>query len=734
MWFIVAILLCFATVGQAGEDSVTVPQEPILGSSIDKYVDPLPTFYPDRVAAGSNLTISYEEFQQNVLPDAFYSTLAAPYNSGTYVWGYKVGSAPQLYPGFTVEAQKGTPTQVTYLNHLGTATTPPYLQQYLTIDQSIHWANPLNAPKTITNPSPPYDIIGNPFPYVGPHPVVPHLHGGEVRSDSDGGPEQWWTPGAEGPGDGPLPAGTYRGMGYSANGNVYSYPNTQQATTLWFHDHMLGATRLNVYAGLAAFYFLRDEYDTGVPDTGLDLPAGPYEVEIVIQDRQFDTNGQWYFPDGTNSGLNGPATNPLIHRYWNPEFFGDVIVVNGKSWPYLDVEPRRYRLRLLNGSNARFYELHMETHTGASGPPIYVIGSDGGLLDAPAITSSTASNRLIIAPGERYDVIVDFRNFTGQNLTLMNTANAPFPDGDPVDPATSAQIMQFHVSTTLVPDDSFNPAQPGAVLRGGHDRPPVIVRLADGTGGINPAVAISKKRQLTLREVEAEGGPEEVLVNNTKWNGKREGTSTPLTGSQYIAGNYLTELPQVGSSEVWEIINLTGDAHPIHLHLVQFQLVNRQDYNDVAYTAAYESAFPAGADIDGYGPPMNYNSTAAVGNPNYTGYYGGNPDVTPYLTGVVQAPLAHEAGWKDTVIMYPGQVTRIIVRWAPQDVAVAASTPGKNLYSFDPTKGPGYVWHCHILDHEDNEMMRPYIPTLSAYNLFNGNGSIGARDLLLLLD
>lgn len=142
MWFILVLLLSIATVGHAAEDSVTVPQDPILGSDINKYQQALPTFYPNRVAAGTNLTVSYEEFQQNVLPDAFYGGLPAPFNSGTYVWGYKVGGAPQLYPGFTVEAQKGTSTQVTYLNHLGTATAPPYLQQYLTIDQSICWANP----------------------------------------------------------------------------------------------------------------------------------------------------------------------------------------------------------------------------------------------------------------------------------------------------------------------------------------------------------------------------------------------------------------------------------------------------------------------------------------------------------------------------------------------------------------------------------------------------------------
>ena len=635
-----------------------------------------------------------------------------------------MGGAPQNYPGVSVVAQKGIATSVTYKNNLGDAYNPPLLQRYITVDQTLNWANPLNV-------TPGSSLRFS--PYSGPQPVVPHLHGGEVRSDSDGGPDEWWTPGGEGYLSGPMAApGGIRGPGFYKN--VFNYTNAQEAATIWFHDHALGATRTNVYAGIAAFWIIRDEFDTGIVNTGLKLPAGPQEIEIAIQDRQFDTTGQWLFPDGYPGGLNLGPPNPDVHPYWNPEFFGDVIVVNGRSWPYLQVEPRRYRFHLLNGSNARVYELRIDDTTllpATAGPPIWVIGTDGGLLDKPVVTSTGPTDRLIIAPGERYDVIIDFTAFNAKTLTIMNSANAPFPLGGIVpDPNGTAQIMQFQVNLPVsVPTEySFDPAViPTPTLRGGLGQPPAIVRLADGLGG--PAVPINKKRQLVLREVGGLGGPLEVLVNNTKFNGLRAGTVTPIPGSVRVGTNWLNELPQLGSTEEWEIINLTVDAHPIHLHMIQFQLENRQAYDSANYILlAYDPAF-LGAPIDGYGPPLNYNIV------NTDGAIGGNPPVSGYLTGPIQPPLPQEFGWKDTILSYPGEVTRIIARWAPQNVPVNAVTPGQNLFNFNPTFGPGYVWHCHIIDHEDNEMMRPYIPTKKADNTFvKIGGETSAIDFLLLLN
>lgn len=422
--------------------SFQVAQTPLPGKSIPKYVDPLPSFAGQRVG-GSNLVVSVHEFQQQVLPSSFI--YPAPF-TGTYVWGYRITNGAvirgPLYPGFTVEAQRGVPTSVTYINDLPLS---PLLQQYLTADQTIHWANPLGLMM---------DDSGRREPYAGPPPIVGHLHGGEVPSQVDGGPDSWFTPII------PETDAALHGSAYytlcptASNAAVYCYPNAQEPTTLWFHDHTLGATRLNVYAGLAAFYFLRDSssMDTGLAVPG-GLPAGPYEIEIAVQDRMFDTNGQWLFPDGYPSGPNGPPPNPEIHPFWIPEFFGDAIVVNGKTWPYLEVEPRRYRFRFLDGSNARFYELRlMNRETGRPGPGFWVIGSDGGLLDYPVKLNDPAPEngpRLLSAPGERHDLIIDFSGFAGQTLTLINSAKAPYPSGTPADPSTVGQIMQFRVNKAL---------------------------------------------------------------------------------------------------------------------------------------------------------------------------------------------------------------------------------------------------------------------------------------------
>ena len=429
-------------------------------------------------------------------------------------------------------------------------------------------------------------------------------------------------------------------------------------------------TRLNVYGGLAGFYLLRDPANEPA-----NLPGGQQENEIVIQDRMFDTDGQWLFPDA-------PALNPE-HPFWQPEFLGDAIVVNGKTWPYLDVEPRRYRFRLLNGSNARFYELKLPR-----GLTFWQIGTDGGLLDGPV-----ELNKLLLAPGERADVIIDFAKVkAGTKLIMTNNARAPFPQGATPDPQTVGQIMQFRVGfPTGGPDTSYDPA---TALPGSLRPTNPIERLAPTVTAPN---APDVGRQLTLNEVMGAGGPLEALLNNSKW-----GYST-------------NENPQVGSTEVWEITNLTGDAHPIHLHLVQFQLLSRQRFQTNKYLKAYDGAFTGGVYNPATGPPLPYDT------PNADGAVGGNPAVGPFLKGKTMPPAPNEMGWKDTVIMYPGEVTRIVVRWAPQDTLAGGVAPGVNLFDFDPTAdqtvgddgfgypgGPGYVWHCHILDHEDNEMMRPY--------------------------
>ena len=345
---------------------------------------------------------------------------------------------------------------------------------------------------------------------------------------------------------------------------------------------------MNVYAGLAAFYLLRGYGDDGVAGTGK-LPAALQEVEIVIQDRQFDDNGQLLFPDGTPldapNGLNGPPPNPAVHPFWIPEFFRNVIVINGKSWPKLTVDPQRYRFRLLEGSNARFYNLTLTRDDTSAIVPFSVIGNDGGLLDNPVPV-----NNLLFAPGERYDIIVDFTGLVGTTVTVHNDANAPYPDGDAPTNGLQTNILQFVVTNNPVTDTSYDPST-GAPLRGAGSTvapkleqivrlpgtavgPPLSDPIVDGTN-------IQNYRQLTLLENEGPGGPLEVFVNNSKWNGLREGTTTPIPGSVNVGnfGNWITELPQIGSTEVWDIVNLTVDSHPIHLHLTQFQIISRTPFN-----------------------------------------------------------------------------------------------------------------------------------------------------------
>jgi FtsP/CotA-like multicopper oxidase with cupredoxin domain len=374
----------------------------------------------------------------------------------------------------------------------------------------------------------------------------------------------------------------------------------------------------------------------------------------------------------------------------------------------------------VNGSNARTYEIFLTDQvTEAEGPALWQIGTDGGYLDFPVKIDPNAPGnqlrKLLIMPGERADVIIDFAGLApGTSLILRNIAKTPYPAGDTVNGRTLGRILQFRVMTGGGADTSYDPA------RGGALRSP-MVRLADPVAGtLAPGVVAQKTRQMTLNEVaeppttfggiDYEGGPEEVLVNNTLWSGKDENGNvrpdfTPVTVGGITTG--YSELPREGETEVWEIINTTADAHPIHLHLVQYQLINRQSFDVRKYMAAYAQAY-GGTIVNGFGPPNDYNL------PNADGAVGGNPAVGPFLKGPARPPESNEAGWKDTVMMRPGQVTRIAVRWAP--ISLPVNIPAADaFYPFDPSGGlqRGYVWHCHIIDHEDNEMMRPDLVQLN---------------------
>jgi FtsP/CotA-like multicopper oxidase with cupredoxin domain len=749
---------------QANQQILQSALDPML---IPKFVEPVPLFNKSRVKGNKKLKIFVEEFQQQILPTSFYATLPDEVTYldpstgkevvtinpqlGTYVWGYKIERGKKKYgpqyPGFTIVAEQNVATKVKYINNLlpfkdkdNRKLPGPLLQKFITVDRSVGWGL-MNKPATLPFIDPATNLpLGNPAFYSGAQPVVTHLHGAAVPSAFDGGPDSWFTPHQK-----------ITGPGFVTT--KYVYPNQQNATTLWYHDHMMGGTRLSIYTGLSGFYFLRSAQEEAA-----NFPRGDYEVELLIQDRQFDTNGQLFWPDGLapSEGLNGAPSNPGLHPYAIPEFFGDVMVVNGKSWPYLEVEPRRYRFRFLNGTNARFLALQLgdaggnEIVTSNSAPDIWQIGSDGGLLPNPVnINSFTPfswipqaeyaeppfsapwgkqvfdSPRLFVGPAERMDVIIDFTDFKGQTFTLINDAPFPFPGGD--DPEGSQEfIMQFRVlGKATSKDKSFDPAEDSLTNN--------FVALTDGDGHLAPGVTINLTRRLVLIEQEDpnSGGPVWALQNNVNYNGINPYTNEPIPGSIPVEDGMLnvTELPRNGSTELWEIINLTPDAHPIHVHLIQFQLLNRQvinigdvtppfvngGYRQNTYEQAWiDQGFPDGT-LYGAGSPFLYTTPIA-------GALGGNPAVPLADLAAVYSPDPNEFAWKDTIKVFPGTITRVVMRFAPQNIPVGGVTPGQNKFSFDPTAGldvkhdsfgypggPGYVWHCHIIDHEDNSMMRPYL-------------------------
>jgi spore coat protein A len=428
--------------------------------------------------------------------------------------------------------------------------------------------------------------------------TVVHLHGIKTLPDSDGYPEAWFTNG-------------FRKTGPFFTTQIYNYPNDQQATTLWYHDHALGITRLNVYAGLAGLYLIRDDHEDS-----LSLPSGQYEIPLLIQDRFFNSDGSLLYPVQTPGD---PDTR--VPPIWIPEFFGDTVLVNGKIWPFLEVEPRKYRFRILNGSNARVYHLTLQesSDTGQRllrpGPVFRQIGSDGGLLPAPVTRTD-----LLIAPAERLDVVVDFSGLGGKTFVLDNDAKAPYPDGDDIVPA---DVMIFKVSRRPAQSDG---SRVPAVLN--------TVPLLD------PASAV-KTRDLVLSELDSAPpfeNPIMAMINGAMWD------------------DPITETPKAGTTEVWRLINTTGDAHPIHVHLVEFQILDVQPFDPDQY-------------------PANL-----------------------VFTGPAEAPANNvRPAWKDTVISFPGTVTRIIAKFdLPAGTRVR---PGEKFR---------YVFHCHILEHEENEMMRPY--------------------------
>ena len=443
----------------------------------------------------------------------------------TRMWGF-AGS----FPGPTIETESGKAVIVDWQNHL-----PPH--HFLPIDHTIMGAE-RGVPESRT---------------------VVHLHGGRTPAESDGYPETWTTPGQT---------------------QTCFYPSGQHAALLFYHDHAMGINRLNIYAGLQGLFIVRDPREGS-----LNLPAGKYEIPLLIADRLLTRDGQLVYP------VSDHPTRP-----WVPEVFGNAILANGKLLPYHEVEPRKYRLRLMNGSNGRFYRFGLSNHAA-----FQVIANDQGLLESPV-----TARRLPMAPAERADIVVDFAPLAGSTVRLVSD---------------SFNILEFRVAQS---SSASAPAAAPAILH----TPATQLRESDAI----------RTRRLTLDErvddVQRSMG---MLLNNTPWHAP------------------VTEKPVLNTTEIWELVNLTDDSHPIHLHLVRFRILDRRTFDVFDYM---------------------------------------NKGVLRF-TAPAQPPEPLESGWKDTVRADPGVVTRILI-------------------PFEGYAGR-YVWHCHILEHEDNEMMRPFevLPTPS---------------------
>jgi spore coat protein A len=541
-------------VGQA----MASPRQVRSDVKLPRYVDPLPI--PPVLCAtgapGEIIEIQMRQFRQKVHRDLPPTTL----------WGYN-GS----WPGPTIEAQSGHPLSVNWTSKL-----PP--THLLPIDHSIHGAE--SSIPAVRN--------------------VAHLHGACVLPDDDGYPEAWFT--AE---------GEHGPHGPKFNPRPSAYPNCQPSTSLWYHDHCLGITRLNVYAGLAGFYLIRDE-----AERALNLPSGDFEIPLMLQDRLFHRDGSLFYP----KVVNGPAEHPI----WVQEFYGDYNCVNGKVTPFLEVEPRKYRFRILNAANSRFYHLRLfnADDTGKAlnesfdVPAFQQIGTDGGLLPAPL-----ELRFLLIAPAERFDIVIDFSGLEGKSFSLVNDAPAPYTMGGQY---LAEDIMLFKVTKPLSAKDTSTV-------------PDTLVPFES----LQPTYA-TRERLLLVSEKErpSDGYVIIGLLGNARWH------------------EPITEDPKAGSTEIWSFVNITGDVHPLHVHLVQFQVLNRQPFDVQTYQQTGKLVF----------------------------------------TGKPMAPESNERpARKDTIKSYPGYVTRVIQRFDLPHTA--STTPGQELL---------YVWHCHILEHEDNEMMRPY--------------------------
>ena len=630
----------------------------------------------------------------------------------THFWGYyDIPTGDQKYLAGVVVAKRGTPVLFQVTNQLPNKAIIPIDPTVMAGDNGIMVGDlPLNR-------------------------IATHLHGGMTPWFSDGTPFQWFDPtGKTGrsfmnvPGTTP-PAGSA----------TYYYPMDQSARLLWYHDHAIGITRTNAYSGIASALVLVDDFEIGLVNSGLlpDLVGIP----LVIQDKSFvpqnilsqdptwawgspgdlwyphvyehgDERGRWDYGPEADPPAQGVIT-PLPTPSVVPEAFFDTILINGGIYPVANVPPRRVRFRILNGSQARFYHLNLyaegstpgEANLKAPGPKMYQVGTEGGFLPAVAVhpngipcpldrkedpTGNTAKPdgpfNLMLSPAERADVIIDFNGVpAGASFILYADAPAPFPGGDSRNdyftgdpdrtaigsaPTTVAgfgpntrTLMRIVVApgsgdsmSTSTWLSSINPQlksnylsgnQPGLLYNNGD---PSIPGPVPYKGPVHRVLTLNEDFDVYGRLIQTIGTASSQSFDNQE---------LPTWGLPYLATP--TETPAAGATEVWQIINLTGDTHPIHFHLVNVQLIQRQPFT-------------------------------------------GTPSKLRY-TGPAIPPDANEIGWKETVRMNPGEVTTVIMQFNLPNLPTAAMADAVS----PRTGGKEYVWHCHILEHEEHDMMRPLV-------------------------
>ena len=609
----------------------------------------------------THYSIDIDEYSDQLHPD-----LPHP----TRLWGFGQGPRNRWrHLGGIIAAKRGSPVQITFSNNLPK-------KHILPVDRTIMGTEDADNRTDV------------------------HLHGGLVPWTSDGGPFAWWDPkGNIGPS---FLNNSVLGVPHpAANDAEYYYPNNQGARLVWYHDHSIGTTRLNAYAGIASAYVIYDDYELalGLPPYNLPGPLDTRTVYLVFQEKVFvskTTEQQdrtwhklrpdsrpgdlWYahiYDPADRQDPLPPGALDLPDPSCVPEFFGDTPLVNGLAYPFVEVEPREYRFRMLNATQSRFLNPRLVFAKGTSfpndcepgstaGPAFVQFGTEGGFLPAPvflsgaspAVPGGPSPNQLLLAPAERADLIVDFRDVEpGSRLLLVSDAPGPYPDGDP--PITSTPgfgpdtrtLLQVRVKARVGaadPQISFpevlTPTDP--------------FLLAQQPGSPTAIPSGVPVRRLTLNETfDAHGRLIQFLGTDA--------AAADGFGREYV--DMPTEVVSRGSTEVWEILNLTGDTHPIHFHLVNVEVLSRQLF-----------------DVD------NYEGDA------------------PTMTGDATAPDDNELGWKETVRMNPGEVTRVLMKFDLPDTPFPVP-PSPRLIAEYGISGAEYVWHCHILEHEEHDMMRPFV-------------------------